>query len=152
MSPDQSGAPCGDWDLKTLRPTVRTRTFSSWPTSRGQKYSFHWPMNVSSASVARGAAALGRTIWKKMRGCLAPSSMAASSTSRDMPRKNWRRKKMANADMNMNGSATRQSVQQSQVLDEEEVGKGGEDGGIIRAARNMEKTLSRPGHWSRANA
>ena len=31
IRPDQSGAPCGDWDLKTPRPTVRTRTLSSWP-------------------------------------------------------------------------------------------------------------------------
>lgn len=29
ISPLQSGAPYGDWDLKTLKPTVRTRTFSS---------------------------------------------------------------------------------------------------------------------------
>src|SRR5688572_26862383 len=65
MRPLQSGAPCGDWDLKTPSPTVRTRTFSSWPTSSGQKYSFHVPMNVSKASVARGAAELGSTIWKK---------------------------------------------------------------------------------------
>ena len=99
MSPDQSGAPCGDWDLKTPRPTVSTRDSSEVPTSSGQKYSFHWPMKVSRARVAIGAAALGMTIWKKIRQCFAPSSIAASSTSRDMLRKNWRMKKIANGVM-----------------------------------------------------
>ncbi|MNR68017.1 hypothetical protein D3C85_1923090 [compost metagenome] len=57
-------------------------------------------MKVSSARVAIGAAALGMMIWKKIRQCLAPSSMAASSTSLDMFRKNWRMKKIANGVMN----------------------------------------------------
>ena len=153
IRPDQSGAPCGDWDLKTPRPTVRTRTLSSWPTSSGQKYSFHWPMKVSSARVASGAAAFGSTIWKKIRTCLAPSSMAASSTSRDMERKNWRRKKMAKGVMNRNGRARPAKVlSRPRFLIIRKLGRAVKIGGTIMVARNRPNTTFRPGQRSREKA
>ena len=46
-----------------------------------------------------GAQLIGRMILKKIRQCPAPSSLAASSISLLMPRKNCRRKKIANGVM-----------------------------------------------------
>ena len=46
--------------------------------------------------VMMGAQLIGRMILKKIRQCPAPSSLAASSISWLMPRKNCRRKKIAN--------------------------------------------------------
>ena len=53
-------------------------------------------MNVRMPSVVMGAVLIGRMILKNVRHGPAPSSDADSSISRLMPRKNWRRKKMAN--------------------------------------------------------
>ena len=56
-------------------------------------------MYVRMNSVMIGAELIGRTIRKKIRKWPAPSSLAASSISRLMPRKNCRRKKIANGVM-----------------------------------------------------
>ena len=52
-----------------------------------------------------GAVDIGRMSRKNTLTLAAPSSSAASSTSREMPRKNWRRKNTANGVMNMVGRA-----------------------------------------------
>src|SRR5690606_21332872 len=153
MRPDQSGAPCGDCDLKTPSPTVSTRVLSSDATRSGQKYSFHCVMNVSSASVASGAAAFGRTIWKKIRQWRAPSSIAASSTSRDMLRKNCRMKKIAKGVMNRNGSTRPVMVlSRPRLRTRRKFGRAVKIGGTSTVARNKPKTLSRPRHLRRENA
>ena len=80
------------------------------------------------ARVMIGGTDIGRMILKKIRKWPAPSIMAASSISRGMPRKNCRRKKIANGVMKKNGrTMPGQGVEQAQLLDEEEVGQRGED-------------------------
>ena len=139
--------------LEHAERTVSTRVCSLLPTSSGQKYSFHMPMKVRMASVAIGAALIGRMIRKKIRKCPAPSSMAASSISRLMPRKNWRRKKIANGVISTYGATMPgEGVEQPQVLDQDEVRQRVKIGGTISAVRNRTNTLSRPGQRSRANA
>ena len=53
-------------------------------------------MKVRMARVVMGAVLIGRMILKNVRQGPAPSRDADSSISLLMPRKNWRRKKMAN--------------------------------------------------------
>ena len=62
-------------------------------------YSCQAVMKVRMNSVMMGAQLIGRIILKKISQCPAPSSLAASSISLLMPRKNCRRKKIANGVM-----------------------------------------------------
>jgi hypothetical protein len=64
----------------------------------GQTRSFHAPSRVKIASVARAGLASGSTIRQKTPNVLHPSIRAASSSSRGSDRKNWRIRKMPNAE------------------------------------------------------
>ena len=88
-----------------------------------------------------------------MRQWPAPSSLAASSTSRLMPRKNWRRKKIANGVMKKYGATRPGNVpSRPRFLIRMKLGSAVKIGGTISAVRKTKKTMSRPGHFSRAKA
>ena len=90
---------------------------------------------------------------KNTRTFDAPSTSAASSTSREMPRKNWRRKNTANGVISMLGSAIPSRVSTSpSCLMSTKFGSSVKIAGIISPARKNAKTFSRCRHCSRANA
>ena len=88
---------------------------------------------------------MGRMSWKKTRTLLAPSSRAASSSSRGMFMKNWRRKKTAKGVMSMVGRATpiRLSTRPS-CLTRTKLGSRVKMLGTMREPRKTPKTASRP--------
>ncbi len=67
-------------------------------------------MYVRTASVTTAGDAMGSTMVKNVRNRPAPSSFAASSISKLIPAKNWRRKNTANGVMSIVGSAMPGSV------------------------------------------
>ena len=92
-------------------------------------------------------------IRKKIRQCPAPSSLAASSISRLMPRKNCRRKKIANGVIKKYGAISPAKVLISpRFRIRMKFGSRVKIGGTISAVRNRKNTLSRPGQRSRAKA
>ena len=110
-------------------------------------------MYVRTASVVTAGAAMGRMIRPKVRIRPAPSSIAASSISEEMPRKNCRRKNTANGVMIIVGSAMPGSVSsrpRSRIRTK--FGSSVKMLGIIRPTRNTPNTACRPGHRSRENA
>src|SRR5690242_17217104 len=110
-------------------------------------------MKVSTASVVIGATLIGRMIRKKQVHTLAPSMEAASSISLLMPRKNWRRKKIANGVISSDGSTRPGMVfSRPRFLIRMKLGSEVKIGGTIRAARKRTNTLSRPGQFSREKA
>ena len=105
------------------------------------------------ARVVIGAALIGRMIRKNTRQTLAPSIDAASSISRLMPRKNCRRKKIANGVISRVGSTRPGKVfSRPRFLIRMKFGSEVKIGGTISAARNSTNTLSRPGQFRRAKA
>src|SRR6478735_9354895 len=110
-------------------------------------------MKVSTARVVIGATLIGRMIRKKEVHTFAPSMEAASSISLLMPRKNCRRKKIANGVINKPGSTRPGMLLSSpRFLIRMKLGSEVKIGGTINAARNNTKTLSRPGQFNREKA
>lgn len=109
---------------------------------------------MSSEIVVTGAAAIGRMSWKKTRILLAPSTRAASSTSLEIPRKNCRRKKIANGRlMKIEGSAIPKIVSMSpSCLMSTKLGRKVKIAGIMSPPRKRAKTRSRHFHFSREKA
>ena len=74
-------------------------------------------MNAKTASVARAGRTSGRTTVPKMRRCPAPSSVAASSSSRGTPSTACRSRKMPNADAIVGASSAKYvSLSRSRVI------------------------------------
>ena len=95
--------------------------------------------------------AMGRMSWKKTRIFEAPSKRAASSSSRGIFMKNWRRKKTAKGVMSMVGRATpsRESMRPS-CLTSTKLGSRVKIEGTMREARKIPKTVFLPLHRKRA--
>ena len=64
----------------------------------GQRKLFHWSTKETTASVASAGLESGRTTRRKIVHSPAPSSRAASSSSRGIVRKNWRNRKIPHTD------------------------------------------------------
>src|SRR6478752_3302786 len=153
IRPGQSGDPPGVWDRKMPKARVSGCAEASRAISRGHRYSFQALMKVRIARVVIGATLIGTISRKKIRKLAAPSILAASSTSRLMPRKNWRRKNTANGVMNRNGKMMPGSVFSSpRLFMRTKLGRLVKIGGTNSAARNTPNTASRPGHCSLENA
>ena len=92
-----------------------------------------------------GALAMGRISWKNTRTFEAPSSRAASSSSRGMFMKNCLRKNTAKGVMSMVGRATpRRLSTRWSCLTRTKLGSSVKIEGTMRAARKIPKTVSRP--------
>ncbi len=90
---------------------------------------------------------------KNTLALLAPSISAASSTSREMLLKNWRRKKIAKLEMNRVGSMIPSSVSTSpRFLIRMKLGSRVKICGIISEPRKIRNTVSRPRQRRREKA
>src|SRR3954452_727342 len=68
----------------------------SWPITSGHRNEFQLPMNVIAASAAKNGSEFGTTIRQNTPKYPAPSTRAASSSSRGNPRKYCRNRNAAN--------------------------------------------------------
>ena len=153
ISPVQSNWPCGVCARKACKAVGSTCMSSPGATTKGQKNSFHAPMPTRMAKVASGALDSGSTTRRKIMKCVAPSSSAASSSSRGNDRKNCRRKNTEKPDIKANGATMPASeLSQPRSRIRMKLGMNSTTPGSIMEPMNSAKSVCRKGKRSRANA
>ena len=94
MSRPQFASPAEtSWVRSMARPTWIVKWSLVFVTSSGQRKLFQVNMNESMPSVTMAGRARGTMIRVRIQILLQPSTRAASSSSRGMPRKNCRSRK-----------------------------------------------------------
>ena len=100
-----------------------------------------------------GPRLIGRATRQKTRILPAPSSMAASSTSTGMLRKNWRRKNSANGVISRLGATIPNTLfSRPRSRTSTKLGSSVKMPGTMSAAMSTAKRRLRPGNRSRAKA